>query len=84
MRVGDHFPRTIIQTSEPLFLLTEATMRKHPNSPEPKGAERPDPTPRKPRVEEEDESLDRTIEDSFPASDPPSSIPDPHEDEDAA
>ena len=30
--------------------------------------------------EEDDESLDRTIEDSFPASDPPSSIPDPDED----
>jgi hypothetical protein len=29
----------------------------------------------------EEESLDRTIEDSFPASDPPSSIPDPDEDE---
>jgi hypothetical protein len=34
--------------------------------------------------EEEEEALDKTIEDSFPASDPPSSIPDPHEDEDAA
>jgi hypothetical protein len=33
--------------------------------------------------EERDESLDKTIEDSFPASDPPSSIPDP-EDEDSA
>jgi hypothetical protein len=33
----------------------------------------------------EEESLDKTIEDSFPASDPPSSIPDPDEDaEDAA
>ena len=58
-------------------------MRKHPTSPEPKGAERPVPQKRNPR-DEEDESLDRTIEDSFPASDPPSSIPDPHEDEDAA
>ena len=27
-----------------------------------------------------EESLDKTIEDSFPASDPPSSIPDPDED----
>jgi len=32
-----------------------------------------------PETEEED-ALDRTIEDSFPASDPPSSIPDPDED----
>jgi len=32
-----------------------------------------------PEAEEED-ALDRTIEDSFPASDPPSSIPDPDED----
>lgn len=33
-----------------------------------------------------EENLDKTIEDSFPASDPPSSIPDPEqeEDEDAA
>ena len=29
---------------------------------------------------EEEESLDRTLEDSFPASDPPSSIPDPDAD----
>lgn len=28
----------------------------------------------------QEESLDKTIEDSFPASDPPSSIPDPDED----
>jgi hypothetical protein len=28
-----------------------------------------------------EENLDKTIEDSFPASDPPSSIPDPDEDE---
>ncbi len=27
-----------------------------------------------------DETLDKTIEDSFPASDPPSSIPDPDKD----
>jgi hypothetical protein len=32
------------------------------------------------RTEPEEDSLDRTIEDSFPASDPPSSIPDPDED----
>lgn len=37
-----------------------------------------------PPTQEEEESLDRTIEDSFPASDPPSSIPDPDEDESAA
>ncbi len=58
-------------------------MKKHPHENEPKGAEYPDPTTRKPHDEEE-ESLDKTIEDSFPASDPPSSIPDPHEDEGAA
>jgi hypothetical protein len=34
--------------------------------------------------EEEEETLDKTIADSFPASDPPSSIPDPEEKEDAA
>ena len=35
-------------------------------------------------VEDEvrEEQLDRTIEDTFPASDPPSSIPDPSDDAD--
>jgi len=33
-----------------------------------------------PPPEPDEDSLDRTIEDSFPASDPPSSIPDPDED----
>lgn len=32
----------------------------------------------------EEESLDKTIEDSFPASDPPSSIPNPDDDEENA
>jgi hypothetical protein len=36
--------------------------------------------PRNHPTELEEDSLDRTIEDSFPASDPPSSIPDPDED----
>lgn len=34
--------------------------------------------------EEREENLDKTIEDSFPASDPPSSIPDPEEENSAA
>ena len=34
--------------------------------------------------ESREENLDKTIEDSFPASDPPSSIPDPEDKEDAA
>lgn len=50
---------------------------------DPKGAKEPAPGTHPPRQEEE-ESLDKTIEDSFPASDPPSSIPDPDEDESAA
>lgn len=50
---------------------------------DPKGAEEPKPQPSSP-TQEEEESLDQTIEDSFPASDPPSSIPHPHEDEPAA
>lgn len=44
------------------------------------------PRPDKSEIEEKEEreeNLDKTIEDSFPASDPPSSIPDP-EDEDSA
>ena len=31
-----------------------------------------------------EEALDKTIEDTFPSSDPPSSIPDPSEGEEAA
>ena len=33
-----------------------------------------------PHDQHREEGLDKTIEDSFPASDPPSSIPDPDED----
>lgn len=32
----------------------------------------------------EEESLDKTLEDTFPASDPPSTIPNPDEDEEDA
>jgi hypothetical protein len=62
-------------------------MAKLPHG-DPKGAEEPKPQPSDPTQEqleqEEEESLDKTIADSFPASDPPSSIPDPDEDESAA
>ena len=37
--------------------------------------------PRQEEGETREENLDKTIEDSFPASDPPSSIPDPDEEE---
>lgn len=57
-------------------------MAKLPHG-DPEGAEEPQPGTNPPSQEEE-ESLDKTIEDSFPASDPPSSIPDPEEDESAA
>ncbi len=45
--------------------------------------QRPDPRRRQPAEdnEDEEETLDQTIADSFPASDPPSSIPDPNEEE---
>jgi hypothetical protein len=61
-------------------------MKGHSHESEPKGSEPPKPKNRKPEQEEEirEENLDKTIEDSFPASDPPSSIPDPEEEEDAA
>jgi hypothetical protein len=61
-------------------------MKGHLHPPEPKGSEQPKPKNRKPEQQEEirEENLDKTIEDSFPASDPPSSIPDPEEEEDAA
>lgn len=38
--------------------------------------------PTDPKQKKEDEALDKTIADSFPASDPPSSIPDPDENDD--
>ncbi len=47
-----------------------------PESP-PKQSENPGP---RRHDQAHEESLDKTIEDSFPASDPPSSIPDPDED----
>ena len=52
----------------------------------PKGVEQPKPEKQLPREEEDEtpeKNLDKTLADSFPASDPPSSIPDPDE-EDAA
>jgi hypothetical protein len=49
----------------------------------PKGVE-PSKPKRKPEDVQRDEGMDRTLADSFPASDPPSSIPDPEEDENAA
>jgi hypothetical protein len=53
---------------------------------EQKNSKLPKPARREPQDEkhEREEGLDRTLEESFPASDPPSSIPDPEDDEDAA
>ena len=60
-------------------------MAKNPHG-DPKGAVQPKPQPSLLDQEEQEteEGLDKTIEDSFPASDPPSSIPDPHEDKENA
>jgi len=60
-------------------------MAKNPHR-DPKGAEQPKPQPSllDQEQQETEEGLDKTIEDSFPASDPPSSIPDPHEDKENA
>ncbi len=49
-----------------------------------KGGEEIKPTPRRPENETNNETYDKTIEDSFPASDPPSSIPAPEDEENAA
>ena len=51
--------------------------KKAPQIPEKK-------VPHQPERDVNEETYDKTIEDSFPASDPPSSIPDPEEDENAA
>jgi hypothetical protein len=50
-------------------------------------ANQPNPGQHKSEIEEKEEreeNLDKTIEDSFPASDPPSSIPDPEDEDNAA
>jgi hypothetical protein len=60
-------------------------MRSHPKG-DPKGAE--SPAPKKHQTDEDirdeelrEEGMDKTLADSFPASDPPSSIPDPGDEE---
>lgn len=40
-----------------------------------------EPEPHKSEEEIREENFDKTLEDSFPASDPPSSIPDPDDEE---
>lgn len=59
-------------------------MKDDLNESGPKGNEEAKSEKKLPRHEEgetREENLDKTIEDSFPASDPPSSIPDPDEEE---
>ena len=57
--------------------MTDELNKNQPPKPEKK-------LPQQPENDVNDETYDKTIEDSFPASDPPSSIPDPEEEEDAA
>lgn len=46
-----------------------------------KQAPKTDQRPARPEIDDPEEgTLDKTLADSFPASDPPSSIPDPDED----
>ena len=59
-------------------------MKKQPRASNAKSS-KPEPKHHQPdknnhKDNKNEETLDRTIEDSFPASDPPSSIPDPDED----
>ena len=44
----------------------------------------PEKRPAEDEREKREKMLDKTIADSFPTSDPPSTIPNPEEDEDAA
>ena len=53
-------------------------MSQETKNPTPKKRE---PEPHKSEEEIREENFDKTLEDSFPASDPPSSIPDPDEEE---
>jgi hypothetical protein len=53
--------------------------------PEHRGSGRdPEERPAKTPSQVREKSLDKTLADSFPTSDPPSTIPDPEEDENAA
>ena len=67
-------------------MLLGGMMRHQVSESGPKGAEATEPaTPSKTREDAlRDEGMDKTLADSFPASDPPSSIPDPEDDESAA
>lgn len=44
----------------------------------------PDPTQPEDEREKRERGMDQTLEDTYPASDPPSTIPDPEEDSEAA
>ncbi len=56
-----------------------------PEEPEHRGSGRdPEERPVNEQDEAREKSLDKTLADSFPTSDPPSTIPDPEEDESAA
>lgn len=56
-----------------------------PEEPEHRGSGRdPEERPAKNPDHVREKSLDKTLADSFPTSDPPSTIPDPEEDESAA
>lgn len=61
-------------------------MTDHLSASGPKGVEASEPAkPSKtPKNAQRDEGMDKTLADSFPASDPPSSIPDPGDGENAA
>ncbi len=57
--------------------MTDELKRNQSSNPEKK-------LPQQPENDVNDETYDKTIEDSFPASDPPSSSPDPEDEENAA
>ena len=61
-------------------------MTDHLSASGPKGVEPSEPAKpsNAPENAHRDEGMDKTLADSFPASDPPSSIPDPGDEENAA
>jgi hypothetical protein len=61
---------------------TQGSPQVTPDDPEHKGSRRDPEERHAPKAEEvKDKMLDKTLADSFPTSDPPSSIPDPSEDD---
>ena len=64
--------------------MTMTPREQQPQRKAPASSGKPNEKSQQEEREEREEGLDQTLADSFPASDPPSSIPDPEDEEGAA